>query len=125
MDFNNEEFGNVSDRLERCATQVGALQAKLEYQEKMSEQERRLQMMEMELNRSKDNNVAMQMALAESERARLEAEAERDEWRNKCVEAEAYINSTAAANAFLQNCITKPKRNPVNWMLGKLIHLFP
>ena len=37
MDFNNEEFGNVSDRLERYATQVGALQAKLEYQEKMSE----------------------------------------------------------------------------------------
>ena len=105
MDFNNEEFGNVSDRLERYATQVGALQAKLEYQEKMSEQERRLQMMEMELNRSKENNVAMQMALAESERARLEAEAERDEWRNKCVEAEAYINSTAAENAFLKNCI--------------------
>ena len=105
MDFNNEEFGNVSDRLERYATQVGALQAKLEYQEKMSEQERRLQMMEMELNRSKENNVAMQMALAESEHARLEAEAERDEWRNKCVEAEAYMNSAAVENAFLRNCI--------------------
>lgn len=105
MDFNNEEFGNVSDRLERYATQVGALQAKLEYQEKMSEQERRLQMMEMELNRSKENNVAMQMALVESERARLEAEAERDEWRNKCVEAEAYMNSAAVENAFLRNCI--------------------
>ena len=45
MDFNNEEFGNVSDRLERYATQVGALQAKLEYQEKMSEQERKLDVM--------------------------------------------------------------------------------
>ena len=105
MDFNNEEFGNVSDRLERYATQVGALQAKLEYQEKMSEQERRLQMMEMELNRSKESIVAMQMALAESECARLEAEAERDEWRDKCVEAEAYMNSAAAENAFLKNCI--------------------
>jgi hypothetical protein len=46
MDFNNEEFGNVSDRLEKYASQVGALQARLECQEKMSEQELRLRMME-------------------------------------------------------------------------------
>ena len=105
MDFNNEEFGNVSDRLERYATQVGALQARLECQEKMSEQERKLAMMEMELNRCKDNINAMQVALAESERGRLEAEAERDEWRKKYEDADAYINSTAVENAFLKNCI--------------------
>ena len=105
MDFNNEEFGNVSDRLERYATQVGALQAKLEYQEKMSEQERKLDVMGMELDRSKQELTATQMALAESERGRLEAEAERDMWRKKCEEAEAYMNSAAVENAFLKNCI--------------------
>ena len=91
MDFNNEEFGNVSDRLERYATQVGALQAKLEYQEKMSEQERKLDVMVMELDRSKQELTATPMALAESERRRLEAE--------------AYMNSAAVENAFLKNCI--------------------
>ena len=66
MDFNNEEFGNVSDRLERYASQVGALQARLECQEKMSEQERRLQVMGLELDRSKQELTATQMALATS-----------------------------------------------------------
>ena len=105
MDFNNEEFGNVSDRLERYASQVGALQARLECQEKMSEQERKLQVMGLELDRSKQELTATQMALAESERGRLEAEAERDVWRKKYEEAESYINSTAVENAFLKNCI--------------------
>ena len=66
MDFNNEEFGNVSDRLERYASQVGALQARLECQEKMSEQERKLQVMGLELDRSKQELTATQMALATS-----------------------------------------------------------
>ena len=105
MDFNNEEFGNVSDRLERYASQVGALQAKLECQEKMSEQERKLDVMGVELDRCKQDLTATQMALAESERGRLEAEAERDEWRKKYEEAEAMMNSAAVENAFLKNCI--------------------
>lgn len=105
MDFNNEEFGNVSDRLERYASQVGALQAKLECQEKMSEQERKLDVMGVELDRTKQDLTATQMALAESERGRLEAEAERDEWRKKYEEAEAMMNSAAVENAFLKNCI--------------------
>ena len=105
MDFNNEEFGNVSDRLERYASQVGALQAKLECQEKMSEQERKLDVMGVELDRCKKDLTATQMALAESERGRLEAEAERDEWRKKYEEAEAMMNSAAVENAFLKNCI--------------------
>ena len=105
MDFNNEEFGNVSDRLERYASQVGALQARLECQEKMSEQERKLQVMGLELDRSKQELTATQMALAESERGRLEAEAERDEWRKKYEGAEAFMNSAAVENAFLKNCI--------------------
>ena len=105
MDFNNEEFGNVSDRLERYASQVGALQAKLECQEKMSEQERKLDVMGGELDRCKKDLTATQMALAESERGRLEAEAERDEWRKKYEEAEAMMNSAAVENAFLKNCI--------------------
>ena len=105
MDFNNEEFGNVSDRLERYASQVGALQAKLECQEKMSEQVRKLDVMGVELDRCKQDLTATQMALAESERGRLEAEAERDEWRKKYEEAEAMMNSAAVENAFLKNCI--------------------
>ena len=105
MDFNNEEFGNVSDRLERYASQVGALQAKLECQEKMSEQERKLDVMGVELDRCQKDLTATQMALAESERGRLEAEAERDEWRKKYEEAEAMMNSAAVENAFLKNCI--------------------
>ena len=105
MDFNNEEFGNVSDRLERYASQVGALQAKLECQEKMSEQERKLDVMGVELDRCKQDLTATQMALAESERGRLEAEAERDQWRKKYEEAEAMMNSAAVENAFLKNCI--------------------
>ena len=105
MDFNNEEFGNVSDRLERYASQVGALQAKLECQEKMSEQVRKLDVMGVELDRCKKDLTATQMALAESERGRLEAEAERDEWRKKYEEAEAMMNSAAVENAFLKNCI--------------------
>ena len=105
MDFNNEEFGNVSDRLERYASQVGALQARLECQEKMSEQERKLQVLGLELDRNKQELTATQMALAESERGRLEAEAERDEWRKKYEEAEAFMNSAAVENAFLKNCI--------------------
>ena len=105
MDFNNEEFGNVSDRLERYASQVGALQAKLECQEKMSEQVRKLDVMGVELDRCQKDLTATQMALAESERGRLEAEAERDEWRKKYEEAEAFMNSAAVENAFLKNCI--------------------
>lgn len=105
MDFNNEEFGNVSDRLERYASQVGALQAKLECQEKMSEQVRKLDVMGVELDRCQKDLTATQMALAESERGRLEAEAERDEWRKKYEEAEAMMNSAAVENAFLKNCI--------------------
>lgn len=105
MDFNNEEFDNVSDRLERYASQVGALQARLECQEKMSEQERKLQVMGLELDRNKQELTATQMALAESERGRLEAEAERDVWRKKYEEAEAFMNSAAVENAFLKNCI--------------------
>lgn len=105
MDFNNEEFGNVSDRLERYASQVGALQAKLECQEKMNEQVRKLDVMGVELDRCQKDLTATQMALAESERGRLEAEADRDVWRKKYEEAEAMMNSAAVENAFLKNCI--------------------
>ena len=105
MDFNNEEFGNVSDRLERYASQVGALQARLECQEKMSEQESRLRVMESDLNRCKQELMATQMALAESQSEVRKAAAERDAWRRKYEEAEARMKSTFAENTFLRSCI--------------------
>lgn len=105
MDFNNDEFANVSDRLEKYATQVGALQAKLECQEKMSEQELKLQTMESALALSKQELAATKSALSEAERARQEAEAERDVWHRKCAEAEAAMKSTVAENVFLKSCI--------------------
>lgn len=116
MNFNDQEFDCLTSKLENYASQVSALQTRIEMQEKQNE-------MQAEIDSLKEHNVALNEELDKTRAELLEAQnqlaaamAERDVYRQEVQSMHNTINSKLVESAFLMNCIMLSLSNVKDFM---------
>lgn len=105
MKIIDQEFGNLTSKLESYASQVSALQTRIEMQEKQNE-------MQSEIVSLKESNMVLieeldktQAELKETQDRLAAALAERDVYRQEVQSMENAMSSKLVESAFLMNCI--------------------
>ncbi len=112
MNLSETEFSTVTDKLEKYASQVSTLQARLDAQITINEiQEQRAQT-ECRLYQAEQERDMLSMQLAEAQNIiatqKKEIEQKNQEnshWKSECERLTGIIKSAVVENAFLKNCI--------------------
>ena len=112
MNFNETEFNSVTDKLERYASQVSALQARLDAQETIDRLKEQLHMSENQLIQCQAELAARDKEL-EEKRIIIEEQKttiiglnnDNTILKKECERMKDIAKSAAVENAFLTNCI--------------------
>ena len=112
MNLSETEFSTVTDKLEKYASQVSTLQARLdaqitihEIQEQRAQTECRLYQVEQERDMLSMQLAEAQNIIATQKKEIEQKNQESSHWKSECERLTGIIKSAVVENAFLKNCI--------------------
>ncbi len=105
MELSDVEFGTLTDKLEKYASMVSTLQARMEMQEKESvmKEENRCLLAKLEAEAAEASRLRAELLSAEERCAAMERE--REAYREQYEQLSRAMDVALVENAFLKNCL--------------------